>query len=1001
MLNFKNEYYLLEKGRVLYPTAFTDLVSIEVYGSKEGGVTGTEDTAHIFKIPNNYYTLNAGNIDFSNYPDGIENDFKSIKIVNIENLISLPVNFNEWKDITPDNLKVTFEKLGLSVKDVQKRLSEVGLYIDSNLPGEIGLPKLPVGCTWYCNQDGHITAIPINDLYGKFNQMIEHLKKILEEYATERGLLSKGIIHEIHQPNHGFIFEPITYDNGVWRKADISTSADGMGVIKDNDKFYFVEAGEIEVPEDALDKDGQEILEDEYYYLNENGVGLQREEPLYYYQPILHTRRVKNKLVADVNIETMEDLRSQVVDTDTIHEHGLATLNDIPQTFDTIARLQKSFWLREGQVVEVLGYYEAGDGAGHKRIIASEDDGSGVQLNNGLWANIVKSDIYYSNWFGANKSGDVTDIFKKMIAYNKPLIINKREYNLSEFIFDVEGIIQEDNGVYSNKSIIRTEKLPENKPLKKLIGMFDYNGIITQRGHQSLAYNKNKQEYILGFTNTDNEQSTLIFLDKNFSFIKKVNVDLGHCNGLTYNPKTNKLIAGGYLGSTVKANQIFVLNYDTLSIEKTVNIGYALLGVGYDEEKDFYCVGGRDTFTILDNNFNVIKKIIGTPNNEFQGLTTQDVEFFNGNYFNYLYDATENIHIISYDLKGVINQHYIFYDKGRYEPEGIFKLNNHTLLTTEYRKTQILFFEFDFNEISLNIKDVNISREKVIYIDSNALYNGDGTQNKPYKSINYALLDNLGNSMLEIKCKGVFDEGDYAFRHYKNISINKWGNEKPTIIGQLVFFGNTAVINNIIISSGDKNIDRLIYAQGSNFYINEIEINQNLNSKNRGLGFYRSLATIRKSVIKNCSWIASIGEGSSIHFNNCTTENNNSRFYLEGGIVWLVLCNFDTDKDDKIYGKIFPEQVASTQQLNTPYMAMKMKQENIYDDYISYMDEKIAYDKQQRKLEQERQLAYEQALQDNPELTYEEFMSLQPMILNLVEEPQPSEALQEFIEKYL
>ena len=87
MLNFENEYYLLEKGRVLYPTAFTDLVSIEVYGSKEGGVTGTEDTAHVFKIPNNYYTLNAGNIDFSNYPDGIENDFKSIKIVNIENLI--------------------------------------------------------------------------------------------------------------------------------------------------------------------------------------------------------------------------------------------------------------------------------------------------------------------------------------------------------------------------------------------------------------------------------------------------------------------------------------------------------------------------------------------------------------------------------------------------------------------------------------------------------------------------------------------------------------------------------------------------------------------------------------------------------------------------------------------------------------------------------------------------------------------------------------------------
>lgn len=205
MLNFENEYYLLEKGRVLYPTAFTDLVSIEVYGSKEGGVTGTEDTAHVFKIPNNYYTLNAGNIDFSNYPDGIENDFKSIKIVNIENLISLPVNFNEWKDITPDNLKVTFEKLGLSVKNVQKRLSEVGLYIDSNLPGEIGLPKLPVGCTWYCNQDGHITAIPVSDLYAKFQQMIDTLYKIIKEqldkdyenYTQELRTLTDKLLKEL------------------------------------------------------------------------------------------------------------------------------------------------------------------------------------------------------------------------------------------------------------------------------------------------------------------------------------------------------------------------------------------------------------------------------------------------------------------------------------------------------------------------------------------------------------------------------------------------------------------------------------------------------------------------------------------------------------------------------------------------------------------------------------------------------------------------------------
>ena len=88
-------------------------------------------------------------------------------------------------------------------------------------------------------------------------------------------------------------------------------------------------------------------------------------------------------------------------------------------------------------------------------------------------------------------------------------------------------------------------------------------------------------------------------------------------------------------------------------------------------------------------------------------------------------------------------------------------------------------------------------------------------------------------------------------------------------------------------------------------------------------------------------------------------------------------------------------------QLSSSYMMTKMQQENVYDDYITYMDEKTSYDKQQRKLEQDRQFAYEEALKENPELTYEEFMSLQPMTLNLVEEPQPSQALKDFMEKYL
>ncbi|MGL5963360.1 MAG: right-handed parallel beta-helix repeat-containing protein [Fusobacteriaceae bacterium] len=57
-----------------------------------------------------------------------------------------------------------------------------------------------------------------------------------------------------------------------------------------------------------------------------------------------------------------------------------------------------------GDVVEVLGYYTAGDGAHHKRKIETTDDGSGVQCANGTWANIVHNGEVNVSWFGAKKT---------------------------------------------------------------------------------------------------------------------------------------------------------------------------------------------------------------------------------------------------------------------------------------------------------------------------------------------------------------------------------------------------------------------------------------------------------------------------------------------------------------------------------------------------------------------------------------------------------------------
>ena len=55
---------------------------------------------------------------------------------------------------------------------------------------------------------------------------------------------------------------------------------------------------------------------------------------------------------------------------------------------DTIEDLKmENFQL--GDVIEILGYNEIDDGGYHKRVIRESNDGTGVQLNNKLWANLL------------------------------------------------------------------------------------------------------------------------------------------------------------------------------------------------------------------------------------------------------------------------------------------------------------------------------------------------------------------------------------------------------------------------------------------------------------------------------------------------------------------------------------------------------------------------------------------------------------------------------------
>lgn len=117
---------------------------------------------------------------------------------------------------------------------------------------------------------------------------------------------------------------------------------------------------------------------------------------------------------------------------------GIGLLGGNAKVYNTIAEMQKDSKLKVGKVVEVLGYYQAGDGAGHKRVIADSDDGSGVSLENGLYANIVHNGEVNVSWLGAKGDGvsDDGDIIKKAISCcNIVKLDNNKVYATTKTIY--------------------------------------------------------------------------------------------------------------------------------------------------------------------------------------------------------------------------------------------------------------------------------------------------------------------------------------------------------------------------------------------------------------------------------------------------------------------------------------------------------------------------------------------------------------------------------------
>ncbi|MGL5709252.1 MAG: hypothetical protein ACRCX2_18160 [Paraclostridium sp.] len=104
-------------------------------------------------------------------------------------------------------------------------------------------------------------------------------------------------------------------------------------------------------------------------------------------------------------------------------------------TVDTIDDLVQSSAYKLGDVIQVLGYYKKGDGAQHYRVLSTTDDGSGVLLANGLYANIVGSNFTFeiNNTKEFNYYINLSTKISKNIKSNTFQIVLKIKNGIYEF----------------------------------------------------------------------------------------------------------------------------------------------------------------------------------------------------------------------------------------------------------------------------------------------------------------------------------------------------------------------------------------------------------------------------------------------------------------------------------------------------------------------------------------------------------------------------------------
>ncbi len=608
-------------------------------------------------------------------------------------------------------------------------------------------------------------------------------------------------------------------------------------------------------------------------------------------------------------------------------------------TVDNIEDLKNSRKYKIGNVINILGYDTAMDGANHIRKISIKDDGSGILLSNGLWANIVHNGRIDLRWFGVS---NFTEALEKSLNFCKNNQVRHIyiPYNQSPYILNKTLTI------YNGITLASNTEAPfmDLKIYSEVDGDYELTNVTT----------------IIADTNFSGDcmfvfEHNNIGRDTNYGI---ENIQLHGLNRINYiitlqagaERKERRLnLKNVKISGAIKSN---IKLFNTLAFVWS-NI---ILDCSRDRGIDF--AYGVSDFTI-DNIY--IHTTQGVPIAIGEGCFHGK---FNGGKIEDCYGETG---ILAY-----------YGGCSIYFSNLTFQDSNNSSVICNSPSATLKFLNCTFADKQSNGKGAieNKANSRNIIVDS------------------CTFTKNVGSTNIILKDSKVSNEEDLD----ASIGCYLDSTTKDTLSTK---YQHTSIAKGSANSLKIKTKFNLIESYFASKLVNEINIMyptayaQNKFKVDKFLNYVHRLSGTVYSSSKN------LGEGNFLYKTFTEGEYHVLQIALDSnasGYNDMKIYSMKT-VELELSDEVLPQTAEIIKLIDTHYYAVKMQKEGVYNYFIDYMDSKLEYISRQKELGAKLQSAYEQ--RDNKSLSYEEWFSEQPLVLLVEEEPQPNEKLLEFANKYV